>query len=63
MADHKVSLTKNIAKISMSVGHDVDSIPSDTSNNQDFEHGNPQVPLAWQMNSFFIDFVITCLVL
>jgi len=46
MADHKGSPTKDIASMGMSLGHAVDSVSSDISNNEEIEHGNPSVPLC-----------------
>jgi hypothetical protein len=46
MADHKVSPTNDLANMGMSVGHAVDSVPSDVSNNEEIENGNPPVQLA-----------------
>ena len=41
MADHKVSPTIDLVDMGISVGHAVDSVPSDISNNEEIEHGDP----------------------
>ena len=46
----------------ISVGHTIDSVASDISNNEEIEHGSAPVQLAWQMNSCFVDSLIMCLV-
>ena len=62
MADPKVLLTNDLADMGISVGHTIDSVASDISNNEEIEYGSAPVQLAWQMNSCFIDSLIMCLV-
>jgi hypothetical protein len=61
VANSKCYHTGDMYDMAMSVGHDVDSVHSDISNDMSIERGHPPVQLAWQMNSCFIDSLIMCL--